>query len=63
MARLTPMELFGGEQMTTAKTFGFFFHSIAFQFNVTLWAFCVIVVLINFDPVGIWIASNLMVSD
>lgn len=49
--------------MTTAKTFGFFFHSIAFQFNVTLWAFCVIVVLINFDPVGIWIASNLMVSD
>ena len=45
------------------KPLAFFLHHIAFQFNIPLWTFCMSVVLIDFEPVGIWIAADLMVSD
>lgn len=54
--------IFGAKEITTAETFGVFLYNIVFQCNVLMWTFCVIIVLINFDQIGIWIASDLLFS-
>lgn len=54
--------VFGAKEITTAKTFGVFLYNIVFQCNVLMWTFCVMVVLLNFDQMRIWMASDLIFS-